>query len=675
MRQRDPFMIGFGQPEPLGASVLPGGVNFAVFSEHARQIDVCLFDDADREFARLALPGRTGHVFHGLIPDIGPGQRYGLRAQGDFAPQSGHRFDAKKLLFDPYALALDRPFRIDPAMFSGHQSTDSASVMPKAIVVTPALSSTVRPKTPWARTILYETHARGFSMVHPDVPKDQRGRFAALASPAAISHFQSIGITAIEVMPLAAWIDERHLAPLGLTNYWGYNPIGFMAPDPRLVPGGWPEIAATVDALHRAGLEVIIDVVFNHSGEGDPFGPVLSLRGLDNARYYRLRPGDASQYADDAGCGNTLACDDPQVVRLVMDALRAWALHGGVDGFRFDLAATLGRRDDGFDPAAPLFAAILQDPVLRDLKLIAEAWDIGPGGYQVGRLAAPFADWNDRYRDTMRRFWRGDREVFGEAATRLSGSSDLFAARGQPSSSINFIVAHDGFTLADLVSFERKANRANGENNRDGTDANNAWNNGTEGATAHSAINARRKQDQRNLLATLLLSLGTPMLLAGSEFGQSQGGNNNAYAQDNITSWLDWAKADAALIAFTGTLTALRKTHPVFSRNRFLTGAVLPGRTSPDVVWLKTNGRAMTSADWDSGARDTLIGLLSAEADGKEQRLLICLHRGQDTVDLKLPKALAGKAWTVAVETAPATDIQRGSAVLAARSVTLFEEG
>ncbi len=496
-----------------------------------------------------------------------------------------------------------------------------------------------------------------------------------MAEPAAIAHFHRLGVTSIETLPLAASIDERHLPPLGLTNYWGYNPVALMAPDPRIAPGGWAEIAETVDTLHRAGLELIVDVVFNHTGEGDHNGPVLSLRGLDNASYYRLRLDDPTRYLDDAGTGNTLRCDHPQTVRLVLDSLRAWAIYGGVDGFRFDLATTLGRRRTGFDPHAPLFAAILQDPLLRSLKLIAEAWDIGPGGYQVGSLDAPFADWNDRYRDGVRRFWKGEREIFGELATRIAGSADLFAKRRHPSASINFVVAHDGFTLRDLVSYERKANLANGENNRDGTDANYSWNNGVEGPSKDTGVEAARARDQRNLLATMLLSLGTPMLLAGSEFGQTQGGNNNAYAQDNAISWLDWAEADESLTAFTSDLIRLRQSHAVFGRDRFLAGAPVDGVEHPDVLWLRPDGKPMTGDDWDGASRDTVIALFAAPGETGVERLLVSFHRGGKPLRLVLPVPRKGMAWGKGIDTGAAAFETGGAALVqSARSVLALKE-
>ena len=530
-----PGRVSEGSPEPLGLTLDGTGANVAVYSAHAAAIELCLFDEkGDAEIERLRLPARTGGVFHGHFEGIAAGQRYGLRAYGPYAPKDGHRFNPAKLLADPYALALDRPFDFSPAMADFQvdaigefrpDDADSAPFMPKAIAMAP-LPAKPRPhaKRPWADTVVYELHVRGFTKLHSAVPEAIRGTFAGLAHPAAIGHLVKLGVTCIEIMPAAAWIGERHLHLAGLTNYWGYNPVTLMAPDPRLAPGGWAEVAASVAAIQAAGIEVVVDVVLNHTGEGDQFGPTVSLRGLDNASYYRLMPQDRLVPVNDAGCGNILALDRPPVVRLAMDALRAWATFGGVDGFRFDLATTLGRRADGFDPAAPLLTAIAQDPVLRDLRLIAEPWDIGPGGYQIGAFHATWGEWNDKFRDSMRKFWRGDGRLLGEVATRFSGSSDIFGSRRPPSRGVNFIVAHDGFTLADLVSYERKHNEANGENNRDGTDANYSWNNGAEGETADPAILAARRRDQRNLLAALMLARGTPMIAMGAEFGHSQAG-------------------------------------------------------------------------------------------------------------------------------------------------------
>ncbi len=453
------FTIKAGSPEPLGVTLQDDGINVAVYSANAHAIEFCLFDATGcEEVARLRLSERTGDVFHAHFGGIGAGSLYGFRAYGDHAPGEGHRFDPSKLLMDPFALEIDRRFELHHDMFSQKDAfgallaQDSAHSMPKSRVCeSPVLAQRNPASKPWSQTILYEMHVRGFTMLDPDVPQHLRGTFGGLAQPSALKRLTDLGVTAIEIMPAVAWIDERHLKPLRLRNYWGYNPVSFMVPDPVLAPGGWKEVRESIAALHESGIEVILDVVFNHTGEGDAQGPTLSLRGLDNASYYRLQPHDRAHYIDDAGCGNCLALDRPPAIRLVMDSLRAWALYGGVDGFRFDLATALGRRPEGFDAQAPLIAAIEQDPVLRDLKLIAEPWDIGPGGYQVGAFSPRWAEWNDKYRDDMRRFWRGDSHMLGAFATRLAGSSDLFFSKGKPSRGINFITAHDGFTLRDLV--------------------------------------------------------------------------------------------------------------------------------------------------------------------------------------------------------------------------------
>jgi glycogen debranching enzyme GlgX/4-alpha-glucanotransferase len=684
-----------GLPEPLGLTVDERGANIAVFSAHATAIELCLFSaDGEAETERIRLPARTGDVFHGHLAGVKEGQRYGLRAHGPYAPAAGHRFNPAKLLVDPYALALDRPFPLAPAMFDCRagsanpdprvEDADSAPFMPKAIATRPAPAQAApRPRRPWSDTVIYELHVRGFTMLHPRIPEGIRGTFAGLAHPAAVDYLVKLGVTAVEIMPCAAWIDERHLAAAGLTNYWGYNPIALMAPDPRLAPGGWDEVRASVAALHAAGIEVLIDVVLNHTGEGEEFGPTLCYRGLDNATYYRLQRGEPRHYVNDAGCGNTLALDRPPVMRLAMDGLRAWATLGGVDGFRFDLATALGRRDDGFDASAPLITAMGQDPVLRDLRLIAEPWDIGPGGYQVGAFPPGWTEWNDQFRDAMRKFWRGDAGLVPGVATRFSGSSDIFGARRRrPSASLNFIVAHDGFTLADLVSHDRKHNEANGEHNRDGTDANHSWNNGAEGATADPATLASRRRDQRNLLATLLLARGTPMLSMGAECGQSQGGNNNAYAQDNATSWLDWDGADTALLDFTARLIALRKQRPALTADRFLTGDAPDATLIPDVEWLAPSGAPMQPRDWADPNLRTVIAALYAPSNGPGDgdRLLCVLHAGRDAFEMRPPETRTGFLWRRRLDTARddgehGGDLEGGAlATISPRSVAVFEE-
>jgi len=688
----DQRRLGEGRPEPLGVTARDGGINVAVVSQNASRIEVCLFgSDGETETARIALPERTGDVFHGFIPDVAPGTRYGLRADGPFDADTGHRFNPAKLLVDPYATALDRPFRLDPAMFDRtvdgrveRDDADSAAVMPKAIVqagnssiATPASNATSRavsllplageggrrpdegPRASAgagvASDVVYELHVRGFTKTHPDIPEAIRGTMAGLAHPAAIDHLVKLGVGTVELMPLSAWIDERHLVRLGLTNYWGYNPVALLAPDPRLAPGGMAEVRATVDALHAAGLSVILDVVLNHTGEGDAFGPTVSLRGLDSALYFRHGSDRAGGLVDDTGCGNTLALDRPAVLRLAMDTLRHWAIEAGVDGFRFDLGATLGRRADGFDPAAPLYQAIDQDPLLRGLRIVAEPWDIGPGGYRLGELPERWGEWNDKYRDTVRRFWRGDPWTVGELATRLAGSADVFAARHRrPSSSVDFLAAHDGFSLADLVSYEHKHNAANGEDNRDGHGENFSWNHGVEGPADDPAIRAARAGDVRALLTTLLVSRGAPMLGMGDELGRTQGGNNNAYCQDGPLSWIDWSSADHDLAAFVGRLVRLRADNPALSADRFLTGAPVDDSGIVDVEWRTPAGAPMAPSDWESGDNHTLIAAYYAPAtDGRgADRAVVVLHAGREPLDVVVPDAEEGHSWCVVTDSA-----------------------
>ena len=657
--------VSEGFPDPLGLTLDKRGANVAVFSAHATSIELCLFDaSGDAEVERIRLPCRSGDVFHGHFEGISAGQRYGFRAHGPYEPRKGQRFNAAKLLVDPYALALDRPILFAPAMLGyprgvadadlSFDATDSAPFMPKAIAINPTAAENVLPtRRPWADTIIYELHVRGFTKTHPGIPEAIRGTFAGLAHPAAIDHLLKLGVTAVEILPCAAWIEEVHLEATGLSNYWGYNPIALMAPEPRLAPGGWEEIRNCTSALHAAGIEVIVDVVLNHTGEGGEFGSTLSMRGLDNASYYRLAH-DRRYFVNDAGCGNTLALDRPPVVRLAMDALRAWVKFGGIDGFRFDLATVLGRREDGFDASAPLITAISQDPVLREVRLIAEPWDVGPGGYQVGAFPEPWREWNDQFRDAVRKFWRGDNAMVPGAVTRFAGSSDIFGPYRRPSSSVNFVVAHDGFTLADLVSHERKHNEANGEDNRDGTNENYSWNNGVEGATRDPAILAARRRDQRNLLASLLLARGTPMLAMGSECGQSQGGNNNAYAQDNATAWMNWGAADAALLSCTAHLIALRKAHPAFTRDHFLTGDATDDSLIPDVQWLTPKGLPMQSGDWaDSHLRTVIAALYAPSGETHEaDRVIAILHAGPKPIEVTLPEAQMGCVWRCCLDTA-----------------------
>ncbi len=684
----DPPRITEGSPEPLGASLAPDGINIAVHAPDAAAIEFCLFEEQGQvELTRITLPARTGPVWHGHIEGVGVGARYGLRAHGPFDPAKGLRFNPHKLLLDPYALRLDRPFGLDPALFGYRQDdprggasfdeTDSAPFMPKAIVTAPLPPARFAPPpVPWARAVIYELHVRGFTRLHPDIPEPLRGTFAGLAHPAAIAHLKVLGVTTVELMPAMAWIDERHLPPLGLTNYWGYNPVALLAPDPRLAPGGWADVHAATEALAAAGIETILDVVLNHSGEGDALGPTLSLRGLDNGGYYRLRPDDLAGYVNDAGTGNILALDRPAALRLALDSLRAWRRLGGMAGFRFDLATVLGRRADGFDPHAPLLAALEQDPELRLLKRIAEPWDSGPGGYQLGRFPPAWGEWNDRFRDAARSFWRGDPLPLGALAPRLAGSQDLLPGR-RPSRGVNFVVAHDGFTLADLVSYAVKHNDANGEEGRDGADDNRSWNNGVEGPTDDPMIKAERLNDQRALLATLILARGTPMLAMGSDLGQSQDGNNNAYCQDNAIGWLDWARADTELSAFAARLIAARTAHPALHADCFLSGEAAGQQIYPDVAWRRADGATPQPADWDDPRGETLVMVLS-EPDGEGlDRVAVVIHRGTAPIHATLPEPRDGFSWTLLADSGDPA--RTGAAldddlVVGRRSVVLLAE-
>ena len=676
MQKRPLLTVTPGSREPLGATPTATGTNFAVWSQHARHIELCLFDAAgDIETARIPMV-RTGPVFHIHVDGITPGQRYGFRAHGDYAPSRGLRFNPDKLLIDPYALELDRPVSLDTSVFDfdgtpadGQPNRlDSGAVMAKAIVCAPVLA-TVAVTVPWADTVIYELSVKGFTRTLAEIPEAIRGTFAGLAHTAAIRHLKGLGVTAVELLPVQAWCGEPHLWRKGLRNAWGYNTIAFCAPDPRLAPGGWAEVRAAVEALAQAGIETLLDVVYNHSGEGDELGPTLSLRGLDNASYYRLNTDDPSLYVNDAGTGNILDSDQPAVIRLVLESLRTWRRLGGVAGFRFDLATVLGRRADGFHAHSALISAIEQDPDLRGLKLIAEPWDCGPGGYQLGAFPPAWGEWNDRYRTVMRGFWRGDGVSRGDLATRLAGSQDVFHDR-QPTCSVNYITAHDGFTLADLVSYAGKHNAANGEGNRDGTDDNLSWNHGVEGPSDDPAIMAARRRDQRALLATLILSRGTPMLSMGAELGKTQDGNNNAYAQDNELGWIDWTVADADLMAFVAHLIGVRRAHPALTADRFLTGEAVG--LYPDVAWRKPDGGALSPEDWNDPHGDSLVMVLSEGDD----RVMLVFHRGPEEITVTLPDARDGHAWQIKLDSG---DDRRAAWVqfsvrVAARSVMVVAE-
>ncbi|MHC6075300.1 glycogen debranching protein GlgX [Ralstonia solanacearum] len=666
-----------GIPWPLGTHWDGHGVNFAVFSKHAEKMEVCLFDESGQhETQRLALPLRSGDVWHGYLAGAGPGLIYGYRAYGPYLPTRGHRFNPHKLLLDPYARALSGAFVWNEAVF-GHRvgapgdaalsfdSRDSAPYVPKCRVITlPAVARPPRPLTPWGDTVLYELHVRGFTMRHPSVQPRLRGTVAALAEPAVIAHLKTLGVTAIELLPVAAFLDDAHLVRHGLHNYWGYNPLALLAMhEPYAGEGGVAAFARTVDRLHEASIEIILDVVFAHTAEKNEHGPTLVFRGLDNSVYYRLNPDRPELYQDFTGCRNTLDLSQPAVVDLVRAALRYWACEIGVDGFRFDLAATLARGHGGvFDPNAPLPQAILADPDLRQLKLIAEPWDLGPSGYALGRFPAPFTEWNDRYRDGVRRFWRADRSALGDFATRLSGSSDLFAASGRPpSTSVNFVCAHDGFTLADLTAYTHKHNEANAEDNRDGNAWNWSSNSGIEGDTTNVAVLARRRRLRQSLLGTLLLSLGTPMLLAGDELSRTQLGNNNAYCQDNPISWLDWSALKDPwrdLIAFVHRAVALRRRLPRLKETRFFDGYSLPGHPElKDIAWLRADGHELTQGDWSHDAKRGLAVLLTGSGTdtnsaGACEQLYLALNPGDHPLHFRLPPPLDGNDWILVLDSA-----------------------
>ncbi|HET6431497.1 glycogen debranching protein GlgX, partial [Dyella sp.] len=627
-----PDRIQPGQPYPLGATCDGIGTNFAVFSAHATRMELCLFDPTGRrQLACYDLPEYTDQVWHGYLPRVTAGQLYGYRAHGPYEPEQGHRFNPHKLLIDPYARQLAGQTRWSDALHGYRMSSpradlsfdrrDSAAAVPKSVVVEPMepLLHQPRPRTPWSRTVIYETHLKGLTQKLPQLRPHEAGTFMALADPRVIEHLVKLGVTAVELLPVHAFVQDRRLAQMKLRNYWGYNTLAFFAPEPDyLVRGALSEVRAAVRALHDAGIEVILDVVYNHTGEGNQMGPTLCFRGIDNASYYRLQE-DPRYYCDDTGTGNSLNLAHPRVLQMVMDSLRYWAGEMQVDGFRFDLATTLARGVNGFDPHCSFLDALAQDPMLARVKLIAEPWDVGPGGYQLGRFGAAWSEWNDRYRDSARRFWRGDAGALPELATRITGSADLFDHDGRsPRASVNFITAHDGFTLQDLVSYEHKHNEANQEDNRDGRDDALSANYGAEGETRDPGILELRRRQRRNLLATLLLSQGTPMLLAGDEFGRTQHGNNNAYAQDNETSWVDWEAIDEAAdddIRFVRRLIRLRRNHPALRWPRFMHGWAQCEKSIKDITWLASEGGEMNTGHWSDPERRSVGLLLNGRAD------------------------------------------------------------
>jgi len=652
-----------GRPEPLGATWDGAGVNFALFSGHAQRVQLCLFDESGRrEIAQIELTEHAHHVWHVYLPQARPGLLYGYRVYGLYDPEHGHRFNPNKLLIDPYAKAIVGQTHWSDAQFGyrmGSANEDlsfdrrnSAPGMPKCQVVDTAFSwgNDHPPGIAWEDTVIYELHVKGFTATHPDIPATLRGTYAGLATEPAIHHLKSLGVTAVELMPIHAFIDDRHLIERGLHNYWGYNSIGYFAPHlDYSATGSIDEFKTLVCQLHRAGIEVILDVVYNHTAEGNHLGPTLSLRGIDNASYYRLVPKSERYYYDVTGCGNSLSMTHPQVLKLIMDSLRYWVTEMHVDGFRFDLASALARESDSVDRGAAFFDIIHQDPVLLNVKLIAEPWDLGERGYQVGNFPPGWSEWNGRYRDAVRAYWRGDPGMLGEMALRLSGSSDLYQSHDRrPSASINFITVHDGFTLTDLVSYNEKHNEANLEGDRDGSSHNLSWNCGIEGPSDDPAVCALRTRQEQNLMTTLLLSQGVPMLLAGDELGRSQHGNNNAYCQDNPISWLDWNAPEppARLRRLIADLLRLRAAHPIFRRPNFFKGT---HEGNADIRWLAPEGRELSESDWVDPERRALGVFLSGH-DGDDDDFLLLLNAGAEPVVFELNETLQAP-WTWALPT------------------------
>ena len=697
-----------GHPYPLGATFDGSGANFALFCEVADKVELCLVDDAGAE-TRVELTEVDGHVWHGYVPAIEPGQRYGFRVYGPYDPAKGHRCNPSKLLLDPYAKAIDGQIDGDGSLYSydlGDPATfndaDSLGHTMLSVVVTPFFDwgHDRPPRHEYHNTVIYEAHVRGLSMTHPDVPDSIRGTYAAIGHRAIIDHLVGLGVTAIELMPVHQFVQDSTLADQGLTNYWGYNTIGFLAPHAAYAATGSrgqqvTEFKAMVKALHEANIEVILDVVYNHTAEGNEKGPTIAFRGIDNASYYRLVDQDKSKYYDTTGTGNSLLMRHPHVLQLIMDSLRYWVEEMHVDGFRFDLAATLARQFHEVDRLSAFFDIIQQDPVISQVKLIAEPWDLGDGGYQVGNFPPLWTEWNGKYRDTVRDFWRGEAASLGEFASRLTGSSDLYehSAR-RPIASINFVVAHDGFTLADLVSYNDKRNDANGESNKDGESHNRSWNCGAEGETDDAAVNALRGQQQRNFLTTLLLSQGVPMIAHGDEIGRTQHGNNNVYCQDNEVAWIDWSLAQSQrdLLAFTSAVVALRKEHAVFRRRRFFAGDAAHGGQSSlgDIEWFSSDGTEMDEEDWLNGYARTLMVFLNGQAIPEpdphglriqDSDFLLLFNAHSDPVDFALPPAQYGATWQIRLDTSKAEPSTAGRAdwlpatthAVAGRSIVVLE--
>jgi isoamylase len=662
-----------GHPYPLGASYDGIGTNFSIFSEVAERVELCLFRNGEE--IRVELPEVDGYCWHGYLPDIGAGERYGFRVYGPWAPEHGLRCNPAKLLLDPYAKAIEGAVEWDEAVFPYRfddpdtpDERDSAPFVPRSVVVNPYFDwgNDHPPRTPLHKTVIYETHVKGFTIRHPEIPAEIRGTYAALAHPRSIEYLQKLGVTAVELLPVHQFIHDWHLVQRGLRNYWGYNSIGYFAPHNEYSSGDQigrqvQEFKQMVKALHEAGIEVILDVVYNHTAEGNHLGPMLSFKGIDNPAYYRLVPDDPRFYMDYTGTGNSLNMRHPHVLQLIMDSLRYWILEMHVDGFRFDLAATLARELHDVDRLSAFFDLIQQDPVVSQVKLIAEPWDVGEGGYQVGNFPTLWSEWNGKYRDAVRDYWRGGEATVGELAYRLTGSSDLYAASGRrPFASINFVTAHDGFTLADLVSYNEKHNEANGEDNRDGESYNRSWNCGVEGPTDDPAILALRQRQRRNFLATLFLSQGVPMLLGGDEIGRTQRGNNNAYCQDNEISWYDWEHADETLLEFTRWLIQFRAEHPVFRRRRWFQGQPIHGEGVADIEWFTPDGVRMRGADWQTASLRSLGVFLNGEGihapDEHGERVVddsfyLLFNAHDEPLPFTLPAEACGSSWVLVLDT------------------------
>ncbi len=695
--------ISEGLPHPLGATWDGVGVNFALFSANATKVELCLFDQEGRtELECIELPEYTDEVWHGYLPDARPGTVYGYRVHGPWDPEAGHRFNAHKLLLDPYAKGHVGELIWGPELFGYQLETgddltfderDSAAHMPKCVVIDPAFTwlRDRRPNVPWEQTIVYETHVRGYTKNHPAVPEELRGTFSGMANKAVVDWIRGLGVTSVELLPVHTFVDDSQLIENGLTNYWGYNTVGFFAPDPRYSSKpafAHAEFKEMVAHLHDAGLEVILDVVYNHTAEGNERGPTLSFKGIDNASYYRLLPNEQRFYINDTGTGNTLNLSHSRVLQMVTDSLRYWVQEMHVDGFRFDLGTILAREPHGFDESSGFLDACRQDPVLNSVKLIAEPWDCGPGGSQVGGFPPGWAEWNDKFRDEVRRFWKGDEGMAPAMAARLSASADMFNKRGRkPWATVNFITAHDGFTLRDVVSYNDKHNQANGEGGRDGSDSNYSWNHGVEGETGDEQVNERRQRHMRNMLATLLLSQGTPMILAGDEFGRTQGGNNNAYCQDNETSWLDWDLPDWAQtqVALVQRLTKLRHDYPILRRGRFFTGTPIDALDVKDVTWINASGAEMEDGDWGDPGMKCFGMLIDGRAQatgirkpGSDTTMLIVLNAHHDLVTITLPDCTNGKAWELVFDTnVPGRDDRQSFGIgdtyhVTSRSLLLF---